>query len=120
MIKKHNLIVVFIAIVVSAAIWLNAFHRKTKNNISVKALTFQVVNGWGYNILVNDSVFIHQANIPVINGTQGFAKKEQAEKTAQLIINKIKRGETPVVSIFELQKIISITDYQHDGQEILK
>jgi hypothetical protein len=55
---------------------------------------------------VNDNLFIHQASSPCLSGKQGFAKKEQAEKTAALIINKIEKGESPIVTIFELQKII--------------
>ena len=105
MINKHSLIVLLISIAASVAIWLNAFHKK-RNTSSVKALTFHAVEGWGYDILVDDTLFIHQANIPCLNGKQGFAKKEHAEKTASLIINKIENGKSPVVTIFELQKII--------------
>jgi len=116
MIKKESLIVLLISIIASIAIWVNAFHKKQKNISSVKALMFYKVGGWGYDILVNDTLFIHQANIPVISGKQGFAKKEQAEKTATIIINKIKKGESPVVTIFELQKIIPVNDFRHEGQ----
>ena len=74
MIKKESLIVLLISIIASIAIWVNAFHKKQKNISSVKALMFYKVGGWGYDILVNDTLFIHQANIPVISGKQGFAK----------------------------------------------
>ena len=110
MIKRHTLIVILISILASIAIWLNAFNKKQNNIRSVKALTFHTFGGWGYNILVNDTLFIHQATIPGINGMQGFSKREQAEKTAQLIINKIKKGESPIVTIFDLQKIIPVND----------
>jgi len=119
MIKKHNLIVILISIGASIAIWLNALYKQ-KNISSVKVLTFHTVSGWGYNILVDDTVFIHQAAIPVINGKQGFAKREQAEKTAAIIINKIKKGESPIVTIFELQKIIPLNEYENDRQGTLK
>ena len=114
MIKKHNLIVILISIGVSIALWLNSLHKKQNNTHSVKALTFHSISGWGYNILVNDTLFIHQANIPGISGNRGFAKKKQAEKAAELIINKIKKRESPVVTIFELQKIIPAKDLFND------
>lgn len=112
MINKHSLIVLLISIAASLAIWLNAFHKKQRNTGSVKALTFHAVEGWGYDILVDDTLFIHQANIPCLDGKQGFEKKEQAEKIAWLIINKIENGESPVVTIFELQKIIPVNKFE--------
>jgi len=112
--------VIIVSIVASAAIWLIALNKKEKNISSVKALMFHTVSGWGYDILVDDTLFIHQENIPVINGKQGFARKEQAERTAALIINKIEKGKSPVVTIFELQKIIPLNDLQHEGQGAIK
>jgi len=106
--------VILISIGASIAVWLNAVYKKQNNICSVKALTFHSNSGWGYNILVNDTLFIHQANIPGISGKRGFAKKEQAEKAAELIINKIKKRESPVVTIFELQKIIPVNDLFND------
>jgi hypothetical protein len=120
MINKHNLIVLLTSIAISLAIWLNTFHKKQRNTSSVKALTFHAVEGWGYDILVDDILFIHQASIPCLNGKQGFAKKEQAEKTASLIINKIENGESPVVTIFDLQKIIPINQLENDNQGKVK
>lgn len=110
---KHNLIVILTAVVLSLFICLNAYDKKATAGSSVKALVFHTTNGWGYDILVNDSVFIHQVRIPVVNGNWGFEKKEEAEKTAQLIINKIKKGQYPILTIFELEKIIPVNKYQH-------
>jgi hypothetical protein len=50
-------------------------------------------------------LFIRQESIPAYAGETGFPKKEQAEKTAALIINKMKRSEPPVVTTFEIQQI---------------
>lgn len=122
MIKKHTVIVILIAIMISAGIWIKGYNKnkETKKSKSVKALIFEGSEGWGYDILVNDSLFIHQEYVPVISGKHGFAKKEQAEKTANLIINKIKTGQIPVITRFELEKIISVNEYPPDGQGILK
>jgi len=106
--------VILIAIMVSSGIWLRAYYKETKKGKPVKALIFEGSQGWGYDILVDDSVFIHQEYIPVVDGKKGFPKKEQAEKTAQLIINKMKSGQPLTVTTFELEKIFSLNEPQHD------
>ena len=63
---------------------------------------------------MNDSLFIHQEYIPVIDGKEGFPTKEQAENTAQLIINKMNNGHLPTVTTFELEKIFSLNESQDD------
>ena len=115
MTKYHNNIIIIIALAVSAGIWINALnkeHPKKKNHLSAKI--FEGSCGWGYDILVNDSLFIHQESVPVLKGKKGFPKKEQAEQTAQLIINKMKRGQLPTVTTFELQQIFSFNQAQYD------
>jgi len=77
-------------------------------------MIFEGFNGWGYDILVDDKLFIHQESIPVLQGKAGFPKKEQAAQTAQLIINKLKQGQVPAVTTFELEKIISLNKIQYD------
>lgn len=98
---KHTAIVLLTAVAVSAAIFL--LNRKPAKRFSSK--TFLTSSGWGYDILVNDKLFIHQESIPAYAGKDGFPKKEQAEKTAALIINKMKRSEPPMVTTFEIQQI---------------
>jgi hypothetical protein len=80
----------------------------------VEAKVFSGVCGWGYDILVNDKLFIRQESVPTKTGSKGFALKEEAEKTARLIINKIENGQPPVVTTFELQKIISPNTMRND------
>jgi len=50
---------------------------------------------WGYDIYVNNKLKIHQPNIPGKSGKEGFKTKEDAEKVARLVIEKMKRGEMP-------------------------
>jgi Domain of unknown function (DUF4907) len=109
MIKRHNTIVILVAAVISAGIWIYVYSsspRKQQKNIAAKI--FHGLNGWGYDILVNDTVFIHQESVPVAAGKNGFPRKEQAEQTAQLIINKMKRGQLPSITTFELDQLFSL------------
>lgn len=49
---------------------------------------------------------IHQPAIPGIPGNEGFKTKEAAQKVADLVVNKIKKGEMPPsVTIEELKKL---------------
>jgi hypothetical protein len=49
---------------------------------------------------------IHQLSIPAMPGNDGFKTKADATKVAQLVIDKIKKGEMPpTVSIEELKKL---------------
>ncbi|MBL7742953.1 MAG: DUF4907 domain-containing protein [Chitinophagaceae bacterium] len=115
MTKQHNITVIAVAAVISAVTSFYIVKNNTKKGGHIiKARVFPVLNGWGYDILVDDSLFIRQESVPVITGKNGFSKKEYAEKTAELIINKMKRGEHPVVTTFELEHILSVNKLQHD------
>jgi hypothetical protein len=99
----------------AAGIFISGFIRSSvakKNNI--KARIFEGLNGWGYDILVDDSLFIHQESVPVKTGSKGFSQKEQAEQTAQIIINKMKRGEHPTVTTFEIEQIVGRNSPNYD------
>lgn len=106
-----------IALAISAGIWIIALKKqnsKSKNHITSKL--FEGFNGWGYDILVNDTLFIHQEAIPVLSGSKGFAKKELAKHAAQLIINKMKRNQHPTVTTFELQQICPLDKIEYGRQ----
>lgn len=63
-------------------------------------------NTWGYDILVESKLMIHQPAIPGMPGNEGFKTKEAAQKVADLVVNKIKNGEMPPsITIQELKKL---------------
>ena len=51
--------------------------------------------GYGYNIIMDSHVFIHQPSIPSLAGNKGFNKKEQAEKVAELVVYKLNHNIMP-------------------------
>lgn len=115
MTKKHNILVILGAVILSAGIWIYAFsNTATQKRKSITSKVFVGLSGWGYDILVNDTLFIHQESIPVLAGKRGFPKKEQAEQAAQLIINKMKRGQLPTITTFEMEQLFSLNEIQHD------
>ena len=54
---------------------------------------FKQENGWGYDVLYNDRILIHQPMIPGKSGASGFASEKEAGADAQTVIEKIKSGE---------------------------
>ncbi len=66
--------------------------------------------GFGYNILVDGALFIHQASIPAIPGNSGFSSKEKAENVAHLVIHKLQHNiMPPSVSKKELDSLHILT-----------
>lgn len=51
--------------------------------------------GFGYNVLVDGKIFVHQPSIPSIPGNQPFSSKEKAELVANLVMLKLKNNIMP-------------------------
>ena len=109
--KRHTMLVFLVAVILSASLFMIKWKRPAHHDYSSRV--FQSGYGWGYDILVDDTVFIHQESVPVLAGKKGFLKKQQAEQTAQLIINKIERGQPPTITTFDLKQIFSFNNNQN-------
>lgn len=62
-------------------------------------------NGWGYDIYVDHKQYIKQDRIPAVSGLHAFVSEEEAERTGQLVVEKIKKGEPPALSKAEIQQL---------------
>jgi hypothetical protein len=76
-------------------------------------ITYKLIPGikgtWGYDILVDNRMKIHQPSIPGLPGLEGFKTKEKAEKVAKLVTKKMKNGEMPpTITTEELKKLKAI------------
>lgn len=74
---------------------------------SIIFLNNDSIGGWGYDIILSNVKFIHQTNIPAIEGKKGFYSKLDAQKIADLVIYKIKYNNStpPSVSINDLDSL---------------
>lgn len=75
-----------------------------------RQFSFTIINGlnstYGYDIFVDGKLMVHQPTIPAVSGQNGFAKKKDAEKVAELVISKIKAGiMPPTVTKQEMEKL---------------
>lgn len=79
-----------------------------KANFVNQKLTFKIIESindtWGYDILNEEKVMIHQTSIPGKSGIEGFKTKEQAILVANAIIEKINKGiKPPSISLEEMK-----------------
>ena len=66
--------------------------------LKVESVPLHNASGWGYEILVDHKIFIHQEYIPAIAGKKAFLTKEDAMKTAGLVIEKLVKGKQPAIT----------------------
>jgi hypothetical protein len=83
------------------------------SSTSKSNLTYTIINSanhtYGYDIFSDGKLLIHQPSVPGMSGNEGFKSKQSSEKVAQLVINKVKKGEMPpTVTKEELQKLNAI------------
>lgn len=76
----------------------------SKARIEVK--TFNSAIGWGYDVYVNNKLFLHQPNVPAVPGNSGFETEAAAQKTGELTAFKLRQNiNPPSVSMEELDSI---------------
>lgn len=52
-------------------------------------------SGYGYEIYLDGEIFIYQPHIPAVEGLYGFKNQEDAQKAAELVVEKIRAGIIP-------------------------
>jgi hypothetical protein len=95
MTKKIYIFIGLLFIVVIIGISINTNKKSGDRMFKIESQAIQTSSGWGYNILVDHKIFIHQEYIPAISGNKSFVNKEDAMKVADLAIEKIKKGKLP-------------------------
>ncbi len=84
----------------------NNTSSKQKSTSNFTFFTHLQPEGWGYSISEKGKRIIDQQTIPGVPGNQGFGTSEDAQKVAELVIEKLEKGAfPPTVSEEELQKL---------------
>lgn len=92
----------------AAAVISPTSKRTVKANKSTYSyqILFSPDLGWGYDILENNAVKIHQPHIPVIQGMKGFRSADDAAKVAEKVIEKLEKGlMPPSLTLEEMQQL---------------
>jgi len=103
--RFHNIIVLTIAVLIASFMILIPRQKQQSKNLTYKV--YYNVKGWGYDILVNNKIIIHQEIVPAITTQQGFTTKAEAEKAAGLVIQKIRSGKSSALSVSDIQGILA-------------
>lgn len=111
MITKHNFVVLGVAIIISVLILIfgGRFWKKdVKKPRIISYSSFYQQTGWGYDIFINNKLYIHQEIVPVLAVHNGFRKKEYAEKAARIMMQKMIQGIIPALTHSDLEQICPI------------
>lgn len=82
--------------------------NSNEKNKSIKIKTFETNQGWGFDILVNNKIYIHQTNIPAVSGQKAFKTKKDALKIAKLMQLKMQKNIfPPSITLKEIDSLIS-------------
>jgi hypothetical protein len=84
--------------------------KNTTSSYKTQTISYKLIEAknhtYGFNVFVNDTLFIHQPVIPCIAGNKGFKTKADAKKIAVLVIQKIRNKIIPPsVSMTEMKKL---------------
>jgi len=104
--KKSLSVVILSAVITSTTAQISPVpktpphHPAEKKSPPVKhQLIYKIINSdqntFGYDILDNNRLMIHQPAMPAVPGNKGFATKEDAAKVAKLVIKKINKNILP-------------------------
>jgi hypothetical protein len=86
-----------------AVIFFN--HAAHEGKLYIHTVTFKTADGWGYNIMTDDRVYIKQEYIPAIVGKHSFKSEEDAAKVGNLVVNRISSNQQPTITIKDLSDL---------------
>ncbi len=73
--------------------------KQQENPYAKAEITIQIIpsanNTFGYDILLYKRILVHQPNMPVLPGNEGFSTKEKAQTVAEFVVKKIRNNEMP-------------------------
>lgn len=76
-----------------------------EGEVFVKVRSVKVPNGWGYEVVSDTNVFIKQYFIPSISGQRPFKSEDDALKTGQLVLEKLKENKLPSLDSMDLVRL---------------
>jgi hypothetical protein len=105
MTKNKKVLTFSVIIVLSVLVGVYAY-KTYKRKTGVYVETVKVDQGWGYKIYVKGRLVVDQNTMPALSGNKPFPCEKAAEKTANLVVQKVGKGGMPTLSIQEVEKIL--------------
>jgi|WetSurSiteA1Bulk_404760.scaffolds.fasta_scaffold02176_3 hypothetical protein len=100
--KRRILYPLFFALLLITALYV-VVQKPFSGEVKVKAQ--RVSGGWGYQVLVNNRVFIDQPIIPVLEGNRAFPNRRSALKAGTIVKKKLQARQLPNLTREDLEKI---------------
>jgi hypothetical protein len=98
-IKYIILPVLFLSTILICFTVLKTVFNKSEN---FKTMVYKSNNGYGYSVSYNNKLLIKQDFMPAIQKSQPFCSSNDAQKVADLVVEKLYKKENPKVTISEL------------------
>ncbi len=102
---KNIFILIFSFFIISSCSTHHKGEQKEEKIIKISYKVYQIEQGWGYTILMNDRPVITQERIPAIAGNKYFTREEDARKVAKRVIQKLKDKKSPSITQEELKEL---------------
>jgi len=80
--------------------------------LSVRAFKSDNSASWGYEILIDKKVYIHQEFIPALEGNRPFTSKKDAMKVGRAVMLKIKTQKSPTLT---KEEVLSLLDLKEES-----
>lgn len=104
----ENIGIILMVLVFTGALVFGVSKFIPKSEDSSSAIVTKVISlndGYGYQILKGDKVLIQQEVIPAIAGQQSFRTIKDAKFAADLVLFKLSKGDSPVLTVQELNEL---------------
>ena len=74
----------------------------SNNMLPVSLRPLKMADGWGYEVLVDNKVYIHQDYIPAVSLFKRFSTESEALLVGNHVADKLKHGYKPVITVQEI------------------
>lgn len=79
--------------------------QKNVENNELQVEIYKSGSGFGYRILSEEDIIVQQDFIPAIENNQPFCDREDADRIASYVLQKMQQGSNPAISLSELREL---------------
>ncbi len=104
--KQKQIFIVCTALILFCAVFFYMRRSPSPDGlVYLHAEPIRTKYGWGYNILADQKLYIHQEFMPGLPGKHGFASADDALRVGNRVIEKIKANEMPHITREDLHAL---------------
>ncbi|GAC1452859.1 MAG: hypothetical protein NVSMB7_15590 [Chitinophagaceae bacterium] len=98
------LLAAVIMMVAGSAVIISKKNKSAGGNdmLPVALRALKMNDGWGYEVLVDNKVYIHQDCIPAISSFKKFTTESEALLMGNRVVDKIKHGHKPIITLQDI------------------